>query len=124
MQGLALYCSEVALRQTSRVRDELIIGGYLNTLASLHRLPSLPWSVDVVPPIVVVNAELHGSQWVFDAQKTYERAKSVTTGCSIFDLEIHLQGSNLPPVRGELEGAAQNGVRSFDPAVSEPWMTP
>jgi hypothetical protein len=32
MQGFALYCSEVALRQ--RTRDELILGCYLNTLAT------------------------------------------------------------------------------------------
>lgn len=74
--------------------------------------------------IMVVNAERRGSRWVFDAQSAYEKAKSIHPGCSIFDLEIHLQGSTLPPVRGELESAAQDLVRSFDPAVVEPWMVP
>jgi hypothetical protein len=124
MQGLALYCSEVALRQTCRTRDELTLGWYLNTLANLHGLQLLPSSVEGVPPIVVVNAEQHESRWVFDAQNAYEKAKSIHPGCTIFDLEIHLQGSTLPPVRGELESAAQNGVRSFDPAVVESWMMP
>lgn len=124
MQGFALHCSEVALRQICRTRDELILGWYLNTLANLHRLPLLPSSVESVPVIVVVNAERHESRWVFDAQKAYEKAKSIHPGCSIFDLEIHLQGSTLPPVRGELESAAQVGVRSFDAAVVEPWMMP
>ena len=124
MQGLALCCSEVALRQVCRTRDELILGWYLNTLANLHRLPLLPSSVESVPVIVVVNAERYESRWVFDAQNAYEKAKSIHPGCSFFDLEIHLQGSTLPPVRGELERAAQDAVRSFDPAVIEPWMVP
>lgn len=124
MQGFALCCSEVVLRQSCRTRDELILGWYLNTLANLHGLPLLPSSVEGAPVIVVVNAERRGSRWVFDAQSAYEKAKSIHPGCSIFDLEIHLQGSTLPPVRGELESAAQDPVRSFDPAVVEPWMVP
>jgi hypothetical protein len=39
-------------------------------------------------------------------------------------VEIHLPGSGLPPVLGELETAAQNGVKNFDLAVVESWMTP
>ena len=72
--------------------------------------------------IVVVNAERLGSRFVFDAERVYEKAKSIHPGRSIFDLEVHLQGSTLPPVRGELERAAQDAVRSFDPALVEPWM--
>lgn len=124
MQGFALYCSEVALRQACRTRDELILGWYLNALASLHKLPLLPSSIECVPAIVVVNAERRESRWAFDAQNAFEKAKSIRPGCSIFDLEIHLPGSPLPPVHGELESAAQNGVSSFDPAVVESWMTP
>lgn len=46
MQGFALCCSEVGLRQICRTRDELILGWYLNTLANLHGLPLLPSSVE------------------------------------------------------------------------------
>lgn len=122
MQGFALCCSEVALRQICRTRDELILGWYLNTLVNLHRLPLLPSSVEEGPVIVVVNAERRGSRFVFDAQSAYEKAKSIHPGRSIFDLEICLQGSTLPPVRGELERAAQDSVTSFDPTVPERWM--
>ena len=124
MQGFALCCSEVTLRQGCRTRDELVLGWYLNSLANLHSLPLLPSSVEVVPPIVVVNAERYGSRWVFDAKGAYEKAKSIHPGCTIFDLEIYLQGSALSPVRGELERAAQDSVKSFDPAMVEPWMVP
>lgn len=124
IQGFALRCSEVTLRQVCKTRDELILGWYLNVLANLHGRSLLPCSIEGVPPIVVINAEQRESRWVFDAQNVFQKAKTICPMRSIFDVEIYLPGSSLPPVRGELESAAQNGVSSFDPAVVESWMTP
>lgn len=124
MQGLALNASAVALRQTARQRDLLIISAYLNSLGSLHACLALPASSEE-RWTVIVDSEQQGGRWRFDANAVLAQAKFVAPNCSHFDVTIHLVGSGVAaPVRGALEVAAHAGVTEFVLGSTEPWMSP
>lgn len=122
IQGLALYASGVALRQTCRERDKLVLGRYLNMLSNLHNLPKLAFATEQQPDLVVINAERFQGQWQFDASSVLKRATDSFPGRSYYDVEVHFPNSTFPPVRGELETAAKSGVICFNTDTPQPWI--